>query len=53
LKQFPANYPFVAKLLGHKNGRTAEKFYVDLEGLEVSEIFAKIVRGKLRFDPEL
>jgi integrase len=32
LKQFPANYPFVAKLLGHKNGRTAEKFYVALEG---------------------
>jgi integrase len=53
LKRFPANYPFVAKLLGHKNSATTLKAYVDLEGLEVSEIFAKIVRGNLRFDPEL
>ena len=52
LKRFPGNYELVAKVLGHRSTRTTMRAYIGLETLEANEIFAKLVRGDLKFNPE-
>jgi hypothetical protein len=50
LKRFPANCDLVAKVLGHKDSRTTLRPFVGLETMEANELFAKLIRGRLRSD---
>jgi hypothetical protein len=52
LKVKPGNYEYVRRVLGHRNIQTTIAFYVGLETVQATEEFGKIVRDKLRFDPD-
>jgi hypothetical protein len=43
LKKFPANYPLVAKVLGHKGTATTMRSYIGLETLEANNIFSAMI----------
>jgi integrase len=47
LKQRPGEYELVRRLLGHRNIQTTRNFYIGLENIQASEIFSKIVMGRM------
>jgi integrase len=52
LKHHPGDYETVRRLLGHRNIRTTIEFYCGLETTQATELYGKIIREQLSFDPE-
>jgi hypothetical protein len=52
LKKHPGNYELVRRVLGHKRLQTTVNAYIGLETTQASEMYGKIVREQLTFEPE-
>jgi integrase len=52
LKHHPGEYVLVQHLLGHKSVQTTIRFYVGLASTQASELFGKIIRGRITKDQE-
>jgi Phage integrase family len=52
LKHRPGEYELVRRLLGHRSIETTKNAYVGLETIQATEIFSKIIRDQLAFEPE-
>jgi integrase len=52
LKHRPGEYELVRRLLGHKSIETTRNSYVGLETTQATEIYGRIIRDQLGFEPE-
>jgi len=52
LSRRPGEYELVRRLLGHRNVQTTNNAYIGLENIQASQIFAEIVKERMRDDLE-
>ena len=48
LSRRPGEYELVRRLLGHRNVQTTNQAYIGLENIQASQIFAEIVKERMR-----
>ena len=51
LKEDPGNYWEVQRILGHRSLTTTKKFYCALEAIAANELFGKVIRQRISFNP--
>jgi integrase len=52
LKHNPGQYELVRRMLGHRNIATTMNFYVGLENIQATEIYANLMKKRLDDSPE-
>lgn len=52
LKHRPGEYELVRRLLGHRSIETTQKAYIGFETTQATEIYGKIIRDQIGFEPE-
>jgi len=52
LQEQPENYELVRQILGHRSLSTTIRCYIWLKNIQAHQIYQKIVRKRLKIDPE-
>ena len=52
LQEQPGNYELVRQILGHRSLSTTIRRYIWLKNIQAHQIYQKIVRKRLKIDPE-
>jgi integrase len=52
LKHRPGEYELVRRLLGHRSIETTQNAYIGFETTQATEIYGRIIRDQIAFDPE-
>jgi integrase len=52
LQEQPGNYELVRQILGHRSLSTTIRCYIWLKNIQALQIYQKIVRKRLKIDPE-
>jgi hypothetical protein len=52
LQEQPGNYELVRQILGHRSLSTTTRCYIWLKNIQASQIYQKMVRKRLKIDPE-
>ncbi len=52
LKNHPGDYETVRRVLGHRDIQTTIRFYCGLETMQATEVFGKLIRKQIKFEPQ-